>query len=515
MSYTVEQQKGQSIYVYQVESFWDPVKQQPRQRRVYLGKKATPDSPLIPKRTPSFTMPRCSRDLGHIHLLTAIATRLGLCDVLQQVFPTQADLLLLLAMYEVIEERPLYLFPSWAEDVVSSVNTFPSSPQLSILLHEIGRAEKQRQDFSKCWIQRHASAEAVIYDITSISSASRFIDLCEWGYNRDGEALPQINLGLVCAIPGQVPLAYRVYPGSLSDSTTLPNTIAYLQSLGITRPLYVMDRGFWSQRNLLMLQQAGVRFLLPIPFTSAYATTLLAATRKTIHSPEHAFRLHQRIYYHVQLPLSMETSQLTAHVYYDQTRHAEEECAFYRRVLDLEDAVTALTAPTRVQVQRLLEQSGRDLRTCFAVTSDNGQVRLLRKPKAITRRLNRMGMLLLATTDDVVEPAIALITYRQRDVIEKVIDSMKHEMDGKRLRVHSKETMEGRIFILFLAMILRSAVEQACRDAQLFKKYTVAEILAELKKVKQIELNTGKMLISEITKKQRTLFEALGVSIPE
>jgi len=513
MPYTVKQEKGKSIYVYQVESYWDTDKQQARQHRVYLGKQASPEGPLIPKRSPQFPLPRWSRDYGHVHLLTHLAHRLGLPEVLQQVFPKQADLLLLLAMYEVIEERPLYLFSAWAEDIVHPLRSLPSSPQLSTVLQDLGRAEQRREKFSRLWIQRHAGADAVLYDITSVSSYSRFIDLCEWGYNRDGEALPQINVGILCALPGQVPLAYRVYPGSLSDSTTLPNTITYLQSLGITRPLYIMDRGFWSQRNLRLLQEAGVRFYLPIPFTSAQATTLLATARKTIRTPDNVMRLHQRIFYHTQMPLPGETPPVTVHLYYDPVRQADEERSFYRRVLDLEDAVTALSTPTRASLQRLLEAHS-DVHSCFTIETEEGHSQLRRKPHTMNRRLKRMGYLLLATTEATTDPAAGLLWYHQRDAIEKIIDGMKHEMDGKRLRVHSKEAMEGRLFVLFLAMILRCAVEQACREAQLFKKYTVAEIFAELKKIKQMELTNGKVMVSEITKKQRTLYEALGVGVP-
>ena len=435
MSYTVEQRKGNSIYVYQVECYWDSDKQQPRQHRVYLGKKATPEGSLLPKRAPQFTFPRWSQDYGHMHLLTQLAHRLGLPAVLRQVFPDQADLLLLLAMYEVIEERPLYLFSAWAEDVVHPVTTLPSTPQLSGVLQELGRAERRREAFSRHWIQRHAGADAVLYDITSVSSHSRFIDLCEWGYTRDGDALPQINLGLVCALPGQVPLAYRVYPGSLADSTTLPNTIAYLQSLGLTRPLYIMDRGFWTQRNLQILLDAQLRFVLPIPFTSAQATTVLGAARKTIHTPANVVRLHQRILYHTQMPLAGELPAVTAHLYYDQLRQAEEERTFYRRVLDLEEAVAALPTPTRPRLQRLLDERAPDLRACFTLETDATGVHLRRKPKTMARRLNRMGYLLLATTEELTDPAAGLLWYHQRDAIEKIIDGMKHEMDGKRLRV--------------------------------------------------------------------------------
>ncbi len=176
------------------------------------------------------------------------------------------------------------------------------------------------------------------------------------------------------------------------------------------------------------------------------------------------------------MPLSDATPTVTAHLYYDQLRQAEEERTFYRRVLDLEDAVAALPTPTRPRLQHLLEETAPDLQACFTIKTDAEGVHLRRKPKTMTRRLNRMGYLLLATIEEFHDPASGLLWYYQRDAIEKIVDGMTHEMDGKRLRVHSKDAMEGRLFILFLSMILRCAVEQACRDAHLFKKYTVAEI---------------------------------------
>lgn len=46
------------------------------------------------------------------------------------------------------------------------------------------------------------------------------------------------------------------------------------------------------------------------------------------------------------------------------------------------------------------------------------------------------------------------------------------------------------------------------------KKYTVPEVLAELKKVRIIEMSNGKHLCTEITKKQRTLCSTFGIPDP-
>ncbi|NJM16280.1 MAG: hypothetical protein HC896_13700 [Bacteroidales bacterium] len=44
------------------------------------------------------------------------------------------------------------------------------------------------------------------------------------------------------------------------------------------------------------------------------------------------------------------------------------------------------------------------------------------------------------------------------------------------------------------------------RAAGLFKKYTVRELLAELKKIKRSNIN-GEIIIGEVSKKQRLIFE--------
>jgi len=71
MSYTIEQKIGRHIYVYEVESYWDSEKRQPRQRRRYLGKK-DPDTGEVITPRKSKRLPRLSRDFGHVYLLKHI-----------------------------------------------------------------------------------------------------------------------------------------------------------------------------------------------------------------------------------------------------------------------------------------------------------------------------------------------------------------------------------------------------------------------------------------------------------
>jgi len=45
-------------------------------------------------------------------------------------------------------------------------------------------------------------------------------------------------------------------------------------------------------------------------------------------------------------------------------------------------------------------------------------------------------------------------------------------------------------------------------------KLTVAEVLAELKKLRLVEMTSGRRYLTEVSKRQRLLFEVLNVPVP-
>ena len=87
-------------------------------------------------------------------------------------------------------------------------------------------------------------------------------------------------------------------------------------------------------------------------------------------------------------------------------------------------------------------------------------------------------------------------------------------MDRKRLGIHNLKTFEGRLFVDFLALILYSHITKVSRKEKIVKDYTVQEIMYELKKIKLITLGEKKTIITEVSKKQRELFEKFDIESP-
>jgi transposase len=116
------------------------------------------------------------------------------------------------------------------------------------------------------------------------------------------------------------------------------------------------------------------------------------------------------------------------------------------------------------------------------------------------------------------EPMIkALQVYRDKDAVEKCFDDLKNVLDMKRLRMHTSATVDGRLFVQFIAVILISALPKKMKESSLIRDYTVREFLLEMEETLTRIKYSGryKSFVSEATKKQRHILETLEIPLPD
>ena len=106
-----------------------------------------------------------------------------------------------------------------------------------------------------------------------------------------------------------------------------------------------------------------------------------------------------------------------------------------------------------------------------------------------------------------------LSLYRERDEVEKKFDDLKNELDAMPLRVHKVETLQGLLFVFFISLILRAILLRRVREAKLLDKKSIEEILMELAKLRAVKVG-GKWRLTEISKKQRTIFKKFEIGTP-
>ena len=512
MSYTVEQKIGNNIYVYEVESYWDPQKKQPRQRRRYIGKKDPVTGEVVTPRK-GFT-PRKTGDYGHVYLLEHLGRRIGLYDTLKETFSELFREIFYLSLYQLLEAKPLYLYPLWAEASYLKEGMIISSQRISRIVEKIGRSDDLRQKFFALWRKRMGSVQAVIFDITSLSSYSCLIEYLEWGYNRDKDHLPQINFGLIIAYPSKLPLSYRIYPGSIKDVTTLKNIVAHLDELEVKDVMFILDRGFYSASNIEDMDLQGIRFIIPLPFSTKLSSQLISQSQSELSSPLNGFYYRNRLMFHIERDTSISKVNLKAHIYHDEKRKVDEVDTLFKRICEIEKDVALKKFRCREDVKDFIEGCLRGGSRLFEITGRAPSFNLKRRVKAISRLINKMGRMILITNKIDLEKEEILSFYRKKDKLEKMFDVMKNEITSGRLRVRSQYSVEGRIFITFVSLILYSELHRIMKEKELYSKYTIPEVFFELKKLRVVKMTNGKEYLTEVSKKQRTLFEKFEVPVP-
>lgn len=431
--------------------------------------------------------------------------------MLRKVFPEEAEVLAQLAFFQVCEARPLYLFKAWVEPTYFAKPADIGSQKMSRFLRHIGQMDRQRDRFFELWVQQQGDIRAIVFDITSLSSYSKFLEPLEWGYNRDGEKLPQIKVGLILGQPSNLPLTYSIYPGSIADVSTLKNILEKLKVYGVSHFTFVLDRGFYSSTNIKEMQ--GITFVIPMPFTTRVALELLAKHTQALSSPLSGFYFMNRALFHIRREIKLGGVDLYAHLYLDEKRRAQEIEHFIGKLVEIERQAEEKKLGKKQDVEHYTEELSEGCGKLFQITVQQGRIQLKRKAKVISS-LNRMGKMILLTNDGQLKRDELLLWYRRKDSLEKLFDIMKNKLEEGRLWTGSKEAMQGRLFVNFLSIVLYAALSQQMKEAQLYQSFSVSEVLYELKKLKLVELSNGKSLLTEISKRQRILYQKLNVPIP-
>ena len=139
--------------------------------------------------------------------------------------------------------------------------------------------------------------------------------------------------------------------------------------------------------------------------------------------------------------------------------------------------------------------------------------KIVRNNEEIENAIFRSGSFILATNKKDISNIKIIDSYRNRDSVEKDIDSLKNHLDLKRLRSHNKDTANGKLFIKFISLIIYNHISKNIKKEQKLKHNSFKEILLELKKLKINSFDKKNQFLTEISKKQKLIFKAMNINI--
>lgn len=521
-------------YVYESISYWDKEKQQPRAKRTLIGKRdpqtgeivATDGrgkrrnvthedvQPLKPGPVPSLSVNR--RFYGATYLLDEIGKTLGIGEDLKQCFPNTYRQIQSIAYYLILEsDSPLFRFEKWSLLHRHPYDKNITSQRSSELFADI--SEEQRSKFIKLQERRRSEDEYWAYDTTSLSSYSQTLRQVQYGKNKEDDRLPQINLALVFGEKSGLPFYYRKLAGNIPDVSTVNNLLADFQVLGFEKVKLVMDRGFYSEANINGLLKEHLKFIVAVQTNVSFVRNAIDTVYDSLRCFENLNEQHE-LYsqtvltewnYQQERPYKkdviLEKRRIYLHIYFNIDKYAEDETSFDRKLIAMRNEL--LNGKRNPEHETFY-------RKYFEIkeTPVRG-VQITVKDDAVRKTKRYYGYFTLLSNEKM-DAMTALQLYRNKDIVEKAFGNIKDRLNLRRLLVSSEKSLDGKLFVGFIALIYLAYIKKRMHETGMFQKYTFQTLLDKIDMIECFENPGYELRVGEVLSKQKQIYEALGINPP-
>ena len=518
-------------YIYESVSYWDKEKKQPRSKRKLIGRLDPDTGEIVPtdgrgklrgkpsekapvKKGPVPSLQTNRLFYGATYLFDQIGIQTGVTEDLKACFPGAYKQILSIAYYLILEDQnPLFRFKKWAMLHQHPYGKDIPSQRSTELFQSI--TEEAKMHFFRLQGKRRAEKEYWAYDSTSVSSYSEVLKQVKYGKNKDGESLPQINLALLFGEESGLPFYYRKLAGNIPDVKTVHELIRELNILGYEKIKLVMDRGYFSHENINALYKEHLKFLCGTSTSLSFAKDFIKEVgQKKDHYEYYNSSLELYVFtktiawdYEQERPYKGDTlkeeRRMYLHLYFNPEKLSDDGRIFNKK---MDRMKVELMSGKRVP------EHEKDYRKYFTIkeTPKRG-ISLSYNQDAIDAARQRYGFFVLIS-NEVKDPVTALSLYRMRDVVEKAFWNVKERLNLRRTLTSSESSLEGKLFVEFVALIYLSYIKKKMEEKGLFGTYTMHELLDELDVI-ECFTEPGKAVIQgEVLKKQEQIYRDLGVT---
>lgn len=530
----VRKNRGGHTYIeYEYDRIYDPAKQYTYPKRASIGRvdpedptRMTPNENFL-KYFPDAEIPeeidRSERspylNIGPYVVLHKLIQDCKLKEILDGYMDEKdTGFLLDLACYSIIEENNAgQYYPDYAYEhalFTPGMKIYTDS-KVSDFLH--GLKPEQSVGFLNSWNKSKNKRQKIYlsYDSTNKNCQAGDIDLVEYGNAKVDAGLPIFNYSVACDSANREPLFYELYPGSLNDISQLICMIGKAQGYGYRNIGFILDRGYFSKKNLSYMEQNGYSFLIMVKGMKDFIRGIIEENQGSFENCRGKYVDRYDVYGTTVKRFLCEgdTKKRNFHIYYSDGKAYSEKQEIKQRIRRLkkylDSCVGKECVPFGPEIRKYFhldyEKDGKTLKLAEENTS------------AVEKELSLAGYFAIVSSDNMTARE-AIELYKSRDASEKLFRSDKSYLGNKSMRVHSDEALSSKVFIQFIALILRSRIYTALKEKseKMLKKpnyLTVPAALKELEKIVMIrQLDGVYRLDHAVTATQKTILDAFGLN---
>ena len=528
-----QKRKGNSVYIsYEIGRKYDPAKQYNVPDRVIIGKQNQSDKKQMEpnenflKYFPEVDLPEerydsnrssCLR-IGAYIIIQQMMKETGIPELLSEYFNDRdLGLFLDLITYTLICENNVgQYYPDYAYNhpLFTEGMRIYSDATVSDFFGRV--TDDQSIGFLNEWNAKRDHREKIYisYDSTNKNIQAGDVEIAEFGNAKVDTGKPIFNYSIAYDTHNREPLFYEKYPGSINDVSQLQIMLDKAMGYGYRKIGFILDRGYFSKANLDYMDHCGYDFVVMVKGMSTLVNELILENKGKFEDKRAcSIRRHKvygttvkrklfltdekERYFHIFHSSGKETKER------ENVEKAVENCAYYLE----KKKGSVYEVPNYLQYYFEPEYS------------KDGYFLMAREKRDVIERELRLCGYFVIITSQKMTAGEAIDLYRSRDASEKLFRGDKSYLGNKSIRVYSDESVSAKIFIEFVALIIRNRIYTKLRDEveRLGKDPNFMTVPAAIKELEKIEIIRGLDLVYRldhaVTATQKTILSAFDMDV--
>lgn len=526
--------RDESCYVYyEYDRVYDSTQKYTNVKRSMIGKQSKADSQMMqPNQNYLKYFPEVELPEEKDRTLRSSCLRVGTYIILQKLFreskipemlskyfsEKDMGLFLDLAAYSIItESNAAQYYPDYAYNhgIFTQDMRIYSDSKVSEFFRSI--TDNHSVGFLNSWNESkdHREKIYISYDSTNKNCQAGEIEMLEYGNAKVDQGSPIFNYSIAYDTRNKEPLFYEAYPGSINDVSQLQYMLDKAKGYGYKKIGFILDRGYFSKSNIEYMDKCGYSFVIMVRGMATLVNELILKhkgtfEKKRIHNISdyrlYGITVKRKLY-------ATDEKDRYFHIYHSIEKESAERT-------QLENRIDEMTKFMKRHSNEMRE-FGAGFERYFELYYDEEQKTFLfpvEKARVVENEIELCGYFCIITSEKMTAKE-AIELYKSRDASEKLFRGDKSYLGNRSLRVYSDESASAKIFIEFIALIIRSRIFTNLKEEMknLDKRpnfMTVPAAIKELEKIEMVrQLDGVYRLDHAVTATQKTILKAFGIDV--
>jgi hypothetical protein len=411
---------------------------------------------------------------GHFvcDMFDSVSNNINLSETLALAFPDEWKKIMSVAYYLAATGEELQFFRKWGESNKMPYNLPISKEAIIDLLGNI--TDNAISLFFTLWRLRLQPDETYVSPISFSDTGHSLSDYSK-EQNIDLESLSnRMRMDIYFSTKNNIPICYQ-----LSNMATGRRFGDYDVSPGsFTRLSSFLDEEGGNSINPSLIAYADTNIIVRTRPDNEFVSAMVERAEPTMTNPENYRTLFG-------IPLFIETfmhhvngKKFYVHIFFDPNK----------AVGDLSSFITIINmCKYELEAGRPVESHQDMYDRYLIVTEDDGLTRVEHNSEAILHHNKYLGYSAIIS-NFTRNPSTAMVPFLQRRTVISMFENMYNDYDNTTLNLYNETNHLSRIFIQFIALILRLETENTMNEKKLNKTMSYKEMIEELTSIKSVSV---------------------------